>query len=69
MRGENVLLLGEIDLDKEDDPPTGYEKAEVSVVEKLVKEQKIKDVRRDKIRLKKLRELGFEGENAGEALI
>lgn len=39
------------------------------MVEKLVKEQKIKDARRDKIRLNKLRELGFEGENAGEALI
>ena len=32
VRGENVLLLGEIDLDKDDDAPPGYERAEVEVV-------------------------------------
>ena len=69
MRGENVLLLGEIDLDKDDDPPPGYEKAEIEVVHKLYKEKKIRDARRDKIRTKKLGDLGFEGENAGEAFI
>jgi len=69
VRGENVLLLGEIDLDKDDDPPPGYEKAEVEVVHKLSKERKIKDAQREKNRLKKLAELGFEGENMGEALL
>ncbi|RFU26040.1 hypothetical protein B7463_g10296, partial [Scytalidium lignicola] len=69
VRGENVLLLGEIDLDKDDDPPVGYEKAEVEVVERLIKEKKIKDARRDKAKLKILAELGFEGENMGEALL
>jgi U6 snRNA-associated Sm-like protein LSm1 len=69
VRGENVLLLGEIDLDKDDDPPPGYEKAEVEVVHKLAKERKAKEARSEKIRLGKLKELGFEGENTGEALI
>lgn len=69
MRGENVLLLGEIDLDKDDDAPPGYEVAEVEVVEKLAGEKKEKDARREKTRMKKLGELGFEGENAGEILL
>jgi U6 snRNA-associated Sm-like protein LSm1 len=69
VRGENVLLLGEIDLDKDDDPPPGYEKAEIELVHKLAKEKKIKEAKRDKLRLKKLGELGFEGENSGEALL
>jgi U6 snRNA-associated Sm-like protein LSm1 len=69
VRGENVLLLGEIDLDKDDDPPPGYEKAEPEVVHKLAKERKAKENRMENIRLGKLKELGFEGENTGEALI
>lgn len=64
-----MLLLGEIDLDKDDDAPPGYEKADVAIVKKLVKEKKEKDARRDKTRFKKLSELGFEGENAGEILL
>lgn len=64
-----MLLLGEIDLDKDDDAPPGYEKAEVEVVHKLAKEKKIKEIKKDKSRLKKLAELGFEGENSGEALL
>lgn len=69
VRGENVLLLGEIDLDKDDDPPPGYEKAEIEVVHKMAKERKIKEARRDKVRVSRLKELGFEGDNMGEALI
>jgi U6 snRNA-associated Sm-like protein LSm1 len=69
VRGENVLLLGEIDLDKDDDPPPGYERAEIEVVHKLSKDKKAKDARHDRNRLRKLAELGFEGENAGEALL
>ncbi|KAL3422445.1 small nuclear ribonucleoprotein [Phlyctema vagabunda] len=69
VRGENVLLLGEIDLDKDDDAPPGYEKAEVELVNKLHKERKAKEARKEKIRLRRLGELGFEGESTGEALI
>ena len=64
-----MLLLGEIDLDKDDDAPPGYEKAEAEVVHKLHKDKKIRDARRDRIRSKKLGDLGFEGENAGETFI
>lgn len=67
VRGENVLLLGEIDLDKDDDPPPGYEKAEVELVHKLNTERKAKEARREKSRNARLRALGFEGENTAEA--
>ncbi|OTA57857.1 Sm-like ribonucleo protein [Hypoxylon sp. EC38] len=69
VRGENVLLLGEIDLDKDDDPPPGFEKAEFSVVEKLVKERKAAEKAKEKTKLKKLATLGFEGENLGDILL
>lgn len=69
VRGENVLLLGEIDLDKDDDEPPGYERADVETVHRLQKERKAKEARREKIVKRRLGELGFEGENAGEALI
>ncbi|CAL3972543.1 unnamed protein product [Diplocarpon coronariae] len=69
VRGENVLLLGEIDLDKDDDPPPGYEKAEVELVHRLSKERKAKEASREKFRTSKLRALGFEGETTGEASI
>lgn len=68
VRGENVLLLGEIDLDKDDDAPPGYEKADAELVHKLDKERRALDSKKDKSRLKKLAELGFEGENSGEAI-
>ncbi|KAI0187159.1 LSM domain-containing protein [Xylaria flabelliformis] len=69
VRGENVLLLGEIDLDKDDDPPTGFEKAEYSLVEKLANEHKAAEKAKEMKRLKKLATLGFEGENMGEILL
>ncbi|KAI9644303.1 hypothetical protein NHQ30_007660 [Ciborinia camelliae] len=68
VRGENVLLLGEIDLDKDDDAPPGYEKADAELVHKLAKEKSARDSKKDKNRLRKLAELGFEGENSGEAI-
>ncbi|KAI1460892.1 Sm-like ribonucleoprotein [Annulohypoxylon moriforme] len=69
VRGENVLLLGEIDLDKDDDPPPGFEKGEFSVVEKLAKERRAVERAKEKNKLKKLATLGFEGENMGEILL
>ncbi|KAL7623883.1 hypothetical protein AAE478_005439 [Parahypoxylon ruwenzoriense] len=69
VRGENVLLLGEIDLDKDDDPPPGFEKAEFEAVEKLAKERRAAEKAKDKTKLRKLATLGFEGENMGEILL
>ncbi|RCI14179.1 hypothetical protein L249_6076 [Ophiocordyceps polyrhachis-furcata BCC 54312] len=66
VRGENVLLLGEIDLDKDDDPPPGYDAADFDTVKKLADERKAADKRREKSRLKKLAKMGFEGENLAE---
>jgi U6 snRNA-associated Sm-like protein LSm1 len=69
VRGENVLLLGEIDLDKDDDEPAGYEKADFKMVEKVAKEKKAAEKTKEKTKLKKLATLGFEGENIGETLL
>ncbi|KAI1165484.1 hypothetical protein F5B18DRAFT_649723 [Nemania serpens] len=69
VRGENVLLLGEIDLDKDDDPPVGYEKAEFDLVDKLAQEQKAAEKTKETKRIKKLATHGFEGENMGEILL
>ncbi|KAI9770763.1 MAG: SM-like, degradation of cytoplasmic mRNAs and positively regulates transcription initiation [Geoglossum simile] len=69
VRGENVLLLGEIDLDKEDDIPPPYQKAPLEQVLALQKKEKEERKRNDKARQRKLMELGFEVENLGEALL
>ncbi len=63
------MLLGEIDLDKDDDPPPGYEMAELEVVRKLAGERKAADKAREKTRAKKLAALGFEGESLGDTVI
>ncbi|KAG9235477.1 hypothetical protein BJ875DRAFT_270470 [Amylocarpus encephaloides] len=69
VRGENVLLLGEIDLDKEDDEPAGYERADLKEVEGLRKELGRREGGREKVLKKRLGELGFEGESLREALL
>lgn len=69
VRGENVMLLGEIDLDKDDDPPPGYEKADPKLVEKLAKEKRVEDKSKEKRKLKNLSTLGFEGESMGDILL
>ncbi|KAH6896951.1 hypothetical protein B0T10DRAFT_169075 [Thelonectria olida] len=68
VRGENVLLLGEIDLDKDDDPPPGFEPAELEFVKSLAEQKKTADKVRETKRLKKLAKIGFEGESQGEVL-
>ncbi|KAF7537912.1 hypothetical protein G7054_g3306 [Neopestalotiopsis clavispora] len=69
VRGENVLLLGEIDLDKDDDMPAGFEEKEWKVVENMIKEKRAAEKVKEKKKLKKLATLGFEGENMGEILL
>lgn len=61
-----MLLLGEIDLDKDDDPPPGFEPADLELVKRLADEKKAQDKAKDKKRLQKLATMGFEGENLGE---
>ncbi|KAF9970495.1 SM-like, degradation of cytoplasmic mRNAs and positively regulates transcription initiation [Actinomortierella ambigua] len=62
IRGENVVLLGEIDLDKEDESPL----REVPVEEMLQIQREEMEVklRRDKLRNKLLHEHGFSVDNA-----
>ncbi|KAG5951969.1 hypothetical protein E4U53_001919 [Claviceps sorghi] len=66
VRGENVLLLGEIDLDKDDDPPPGFEPAELDIVRRLAEERKALEKSKEKKKLKRLATMGFEGENLGD---
>lgn len=69
VRGENVLLLGEIDLDRDDETPAGFEERDYKEVEKILKDRKVTDKVKEKLKLKKLATLGFEGENMGEILL
>ncbi|OJD09389.1 hypothetical protein ACJ73_10357 [Blastomyces percursus] len=68
VRGENVLLLGEVDLDKEDDIPTGYRQAPFEEVFALKKQEDNDRKKGDKRRNTKLQTLGFEAEHSGEVL-
>ncbi|CAK7265007.1 hypothetical protein SEPCBS119000_001291 [Sporothrix epigloea] len=69
VRGENVLLLGEIDLDRDDEPPPGHDKIDPDVMAELAKKKKASDKIIEKARVKKLSGLGFEGENLGEIML
>lgn len=69
VRGENVLLLGEIDLDKDDDAPAGYEAGDPETVQRLAKERKDAEKARGKARIGRLNAIGFEGEHIGDVLL
>lgn len=69
MRGENVLLIGEIDLDKDDELPPGYTEAPIADVFALKKEEESRRPKSDKARARKMAELwGGEMEASGEVL-
>lgn len=69
VRGENVLVLGEVDLDRDDEPPVGYEEGDVEEVFRLQKEADLKRKKDDKVRGKKAGEFwGGELEGSGEVL-
>ncbi|KAL8679102.1 MAG: hypothetical protein Q9186_004597 [Xanthomendoza sp. 1 TL-2023] len=68
VRGENVLLLGEIDLDKDDYIPEPFRKASPEEVHALTVKKNQDNKRSDKTRLAKLQALGFEAEHSGEVL-
>ena len=69
VRGENVLLLGEIDLDKDDYVPEPFELAPVEKVFALKKSEDMGRKQADKKKHKRLAAFGFEGEHAGEAIL
>ncbi|KAJ5232438.1 hypothetical protein N7468_005394 [Penicillium chermesinum] len=68
VRGENVLLLGEVDLDREDDLPPGITKAPYDEVWELKKQEDDKRKTSDKKRDRELQTMGFEPEHSGEIL-
>lgn len=68
VRGENVLLLGEVDLDREDNIPTTITKAPFEEVFELKKQEDNQRKSGDKKRHTELSALGFEPEHSGEIL-
>ncbi|KAJ5081907.1 hypothetical protein NUU61_010171 [Penicillium alfredii] len=68
VRGENVLLLGEVDLDREDEIPTSVTRAPFEEVFELKKKEDSQRKRGDKKRYTELQALGFEPEHSGEIL-
>ncbi|OQD78866.1 hypothetical protein PENANT_c075G00341 [Penicillium antarcticum] len=68
VRGENVLLLGEVDLDREDDIPPTLTQAPFEEVFELKKKEDEKRSAGEKKRYKELQALGFEPEHSGEIL-
>lgn len=69
VRGENVLLIGEVDLDRDDEPPPGFEVGEVEEVFALQREVERERRVRDKVKGRRVGELwGGEMEGSGEVL-
>ncbi len=69
VRGENVLILGEVDLDKDDDPPPGYEEGDVEEVFRIHHAMDLERRRKDKSKQRKVGQLwGGELEGSGEVL-
>ncbi|KAF2154212.1 Sm-like ribonucleoprotein [Myriangium duriaei CBS 260.36] len=70
IRGENVLLLGEIDLDKDDHIPEPYTKGDVDEVYALYKQETDAKKVKDKSKQKAMKDLGFvEGETGADVLL
>lgn len=64
-----MLLIGEIDLDKDDDVPPGYTEASIADVFALKKEEEARRKKSDKLRERRAGEAwGGEMEASGEIL-
>lgn len=61
--------MGEIDLDKDDVVPAPFQKGSEEEVFRLRRAEEKERDRREKIRSKRLRELGFEGLGKGEEIV
>lgn len=60
--------MGWQDLDRDEEVPAAFEKAEVEVVQNLKDEEDAKRKQNEKRRRKKLQALGFEADHSGEIL-
>ena len=67
VRGENTMMMGEIDLDKDDAVPPPWQLEDAGTVQRLHKEEVEMRKASDKRALGRLKSLGFEGEKSGEA--
>lgn len=64
-----MLLIGEVDLDRDDEPPPGYEEGNVEEVFALQREMDLERKSKDKVRTRRAAELwGGELEGSGEVL-
>lgn len=69
VRGENVLLLGEIDLDKDDEIPPGFEEGPIEEVFEIQRSQEVERKKNDKVKSRKAGDYwGGELEGSGEVL-
>ncbi|GAB7346087.1 hypothetical protein MBLNU457_4845t2 [Dothideomycetes sp. NU457] len=66
IRGENVVLLGEIDLDKEEHIPEPYKVGPVEEVFELHKQEQALKKQQEKQKTKRLQGLGFLGDSLGD---
>lgn len=69
VRGENTMLLGEIDLDKDEHVPEPWQPGRIEDVRALRKQEDEYRQRGTKRGIKALNTLGFEGERSGEAVL
>lgn len=70
VRGENIVLMGEIDLDRDDEVPAPWVKAEPAAVFEARREQKEGLRRKWDAGRKKLKGIeGFEGDNMDDVLL
>ncbi|KAF2233213.1 Sm-like ribonucleoprotein [Viridothelium virens] len=68
VRGENVLMLGEIDLDKDDYVPEPYQEAPIETVHATQRKEQENRKNKDKAKREKLLTMGFEPEHSGEVI-
>lgn len=69
VRGENTMMMGEIDLDRDEYVPEPYTLADVEQVRALRRQETELRKSREKREMTRLKSLGFEGEKSGEAVL
>ncbi|KAI9696895.1 MAG: SM-like, degradation of cytoplasmic mRNAs and positively regulates transcription initiation [Bogoriella megaspora] len=69
VRGENITLIGEIDLDKDDIMPEPWKQASLEEVCALEKQEKEELKAKDKEKKGAMAQLGFEPEHSGDAIL
>ena len=68
VRGENVLLLGEVDLDRDDEEPRGWTRGDEMDVQRRWLDERKEGEKREKKKVRALKNAGFVGEE-GEGVL